>query len=153
MPDDLYERDILEWSDRQSDLLGRLARGERVDDAIDWPNVIEEVLSVGLSELHNCEDFLRRGMFVALKLHLEPASAAVPLWRGEIVSCFGEAERRFAPSMRHRIDLDGLWHVALRQIAAELGTRSIGLPDACPFTLDDLLAPDADPMVLAAQIG
>ncbi len=59
MPDDLYERDILEWSDRQSDLLGRLARGERVDDAIDWPNVIEEVLSVGLSELHACQSLIR----------------------------------------------------------------------------------------------
>jgi hypothetical protein len=29
MPDGLYERDILSWSEHQADLLRRLARGEK----------------------------------------------------------------------------------------------------------------------------
>ena len=43
MPDDLYERDILQWSERQVDLLRRLARSEHVNGAVDWPHVIEEL--------------------------------------------------------------------------------------------------------------
>ena len=37
---DLYDTDILLWSERQADLLRRHAAGERVNDAsIDWPNI------------------------------------------------------------------------------------------------------------------
>jgi hypothetical protein len=32
MPDDLYQRDILTWSEHQAGLLRRFARGERVND-------------------------------------------------------------------------------------------------------------------------
>ncbi len=42
MPDDLYDRDVLAWSEHQADLLRRLARGERVDD-LDWEHVVEEI--------------------------------------------------------------------------------------------------------------
>jgi uncharacterized protein DUF29 len=48
---DLYHTDILEWSERQGALLRRLAAGERINDQIDWENVVEEVESVGGS---NC---------------------------------------------------------------------------------------------------
>jgi hypothetical protein len=44
---ELYETDILAWSRHQSDVLRRLAAGERVNDQVDWPNVIEEIESVG----------------------------------------------------------------------------------------------------------
>jgi len=153
MPDGLYERDILDWADRQSALLRRLARGERVNDAIDWPHVIEEVQDVGLSELRACESLLRQALLHLLKLHLEPDALAVPHWRGEVVGFLGDATGRFTPSMRQRIDLPGLWRLALRQIAAERGTRPAGLPDECPFMLDDLLAKEADPLRLTARLG
>ena len=47
----LYGDDIVLWSKRQAELLRRMAAGERVDDQIDWPNVIEEIEDVGRSEL------------------------------------------------------------------------------------------------------
>jgi hypothetical protein len=40
MPDGLYERDVLAWSQHQADLLRRLGRGERVND-VDWTNIAE----------------------------------------------------------------------------------------------------------------
>ncbi len=43
----LYEADILLWSERQRDLLPRVAAGEAVNEAPDWPNIIEEIESVG----------------------------------------------------------------------------------------------------------
>ena len=49
---DLYETDILAWSEQQTALLRRHAAGERVADGeLDWPNIIEEVESVGRGQL------------------------------------------------------------------------------------------------------
>ncbi|WP_376093450.1 DUF29 family protein [Roseomonas sp. CCTCC AB2023176] len=50
MPDDRYHRDIMAWSASQAERLRRLRDGEQVND-LDWDNVIEEVESVGKSEL------------------------------------------------------------------------------------------------------
>lgn len=44
------DTDILEWSERQSALLRRLALGENINDQVDWPNIIDEVEAVGRSE-------------------------------------------------------------------------------------------------------
>ena len=44
---DLYGEDIQLWSKRQSELLRRLAAGERVIDQVDWPNVVGEIADVG----------------------------------------------------------------------------------------------------------
>ena len=49
---DLYEADILLWSEQQRDLLRRVASGEAVNEAPDWPNIIEEIESVGNEQLH-----------------------------------------------------------------------------------------------------
>ena len=54
---DLYEDDILLWSERQAELLRRRAAGELVNDAeLDWPNIAEEIEDVGKSQLQ------RRGL-------------------------------------------------------------------------------------------
>jgi len=45
MPDHLYERDILIWSEHQADLLCRLARGERVNN-VDWTHIVDEIEDV-----------------------------------------------------------------------------------------------------------
>src|SRR3712207_3023583 len=58
----LYDADILLWSEQQADLLRRLARGERVNDAVDWENVIEEVGDVGRSEFNSVASLLEVGL-------------------------------------------------------------------------------------------
>ena len=46
-----YEADVYVWSQRQGALLRRLAAGERVNDAdLDWPNIAEEIETLGRSE-------------------------------------------------------------------------------------------------------
>lgn len=153
MPDSAYERDILEWTNRQASLLRRLARGEHVSEVIDWAHVIEEVQAVGQSELRRCERLLRQALFRLLKLFLEPGAPAAPTWRGEIVGLLGDAAAQTTPSMRQRIDIAGLWHLALRQVAAERGVAPPDHADSCPFTVDELLAKDADAGHLAAKLG
>jgi hypothetical protein len=54
-----YDDDILLWSERLAGLLRRRAAGHPVNDAeIDWPNVAEEIESVGNEQLHAIEAFL-----------------------------------------------------------------------------------------------
>jgi hypothetical protein len=42
---DLYDNDFVLWSERQSDLLRRLASGEPVNESPDWPNIVEDIES------------------------------------------------------------------------------------------------------------
>ena len=140
MPDGLYERDILSWSEHQADLLRRLARGERVND-VDWEHVVEEIEVVGLSQLNAVRSDLRLMLVHLLKIRGWPDSSSVDHWRGEVASFQADAEQRFSPSMRQRIDLAKLYDGALKQVE---GTRYDGVaprdwPATCPFTLDELL--------------
>jgi hypothetical protein len=144
MPDGLYERDVLAWSQHQADLLRRLGRGERVND-VDWTHIVEEIESVGLSELHGLESFLTLVLTHLLKLYVWPQSDACSHWRGEIVVFQAEATRRFSPSMRQRVDIAALYAVAVKQIRAT--DRSLHVPAENPFTLDQLLQDDWDALL------
>src|SRR5690242_7828861 len=104
MPDDLYDRDALAWSEHQASLLRRVARGERVNES-DWEHVIEEIEDVGLSELHAVESHLELILLHLLKLRAWPDSDAVHHSRAELVSFQSNGSRRFAPSMQQRIDI------------------------------------------------
>lgn len=140
MPDDLYDRDVLLWSQQTADLLRRLARGERVN-GIDWAHVVEEIEDVGLSELNAVRSHLRLMLVHLLKLRGWPDSPSAPHWRTEVVSFQKDAARRFAPSMRQRIDLQEVWSDAREQLeaAAYDGQPAPPWPATCPVTLDQLL--------------
>lgn len=155
MPDGLYESDALAWAEQQAELLRRLAAGERVNDAVDWPNVIDEVQDVGLSELHACESLLIQALTHLLKLQAWPDDPAATHWRGETRSFLRSVRRRFAPSMRQRIDLADLYADALGATwdrVEEMGEPR-PLPEACPFALDELLAKHPDLASLADKLG
>ena len=72
---DLYEDDVLLWSEQQAALLRRLAAGERVNEQIDWENVIDEVESVGLEQLYAVESSLVQALVHMLKAEAWPLSA------------------------------------------------------------------------------
>jgi hypothetical protein len=99
MPVDLYDRDILIWSEHQAALLRRLAAGERVNETVDWPNLIEEVEDLGRAELHACESLLRQAMLHLLTLH-SGADAPAAHWRAETLGFLDDAAARFSPAMR-----------------------------------------------------
>ncbi|HEY4175145.1 MAG TPA: DUF29 domain-containing protein [Rhodopila sp.] len=144
MPDGLYERDVLAWSQHQADLLRRLGRGERVND-IDWDHVAEEIEDVGLSELHSVQSLLGLVVTHILKLHAWPDSDARNHWRGEIVAFQADALRRFSPSMRQRIDVGTLYATSLKQLRAIDPTLQLHADN--PFTLDDLLTEDTNTLL------
>ena len=113
---DLYDTDVLLWSQEQAALLRRLAAGERVNEQIDWGNVIDEVESVGSEPLHAVESLLMQALAHMAKAEAWPASRDVPHWRAEARRFRIDAAARFAPSMRGRLDLEKIYRRALRII-------------------------------------
>ncbi len=151
-PKNLYEYDALAWAEQQAALLRRLAAGERLNKAVDWLNVIEEVRDVGLSELRACGSLLVQALTHLLKLHARPDDQAAAHWRGEVATFLAGARRNFTPSMRQRLDLEELYADARYGLKAgeENTDTTPPLPEACPFTLDELLSgrPDVAELVM-----
>ena len=136
-----YDTDILTWSEHQAALLRRIARGELVNSAeLDWPNIVEEIESVGSEQLHAVQSFLVQALLHMLKAEAWPLSPAAPGWRAEAVRFRGDAADRFSPSMRQRIDLAKLYRRALRAMPDTIdGQPPLPVPESCPVTLDELL--------------
>lgn len=123
------------------ELLHRLAGGERVNDQVDWENVIEEVESVGSEQLHAVESLLVQALVHMLKAEGWSQSRDAPGWRAEAVRFRGDAADRYAPSMRRRIDLGRLYRRALRALPETIdGQPPVPVQQDCPLTLDELLA-------------
>ena len=154
MPDGLYERDALAWAERQASLLRRLAAGERLNEAVDWAHVIEEVADVGLSELRACQSLLVQALTHLLKLRAWPDGPAAAHWRGEAAGFLAGARRNFTPSMRQRIDLGELYADALHGVraGADEAGEARAWPQVCPFGLDDLVCGRPDVAALARRL-
>ncbi len=112
-----------------------LPAGERLNASIDWPNVIEEILDSGRSELHGCEGLLQQALVHLLKLHGALGHHASKHWRMELLAFLAGARRRYTPSMDQRIDLQSLYIGALRQAEALLADASTrpAWPTGCPY--------------------
>ena len=92
---ELYDADVFEWSQRQAALLRRRAAGELVNDAeLDWPNIAEEIESVGNSELRAVRSLLVQALLHDLKAEAWPLSPYVPGWRAEARGFPGGRRRR-----------------------------------------------------------
>ncbi|HEX3992622.1 MAG TPA: DUF29 domain-containing protein [Acetobacteraceae bacterium] len=150
MPNELYDRDVVAWSEHQAALLRRLARGERVND-IDWDHVVEEIEDVGNSQLNAVHCYLRQMLAQLLKLSGWPGSDACHHWRNEVATFQVDAIARFVPSMRQRIDLPRAYELAQRQLAPMRRGDPTGLPapSTCPVTLDLLLTASVEDLEAA----
>ena len=138
---DLYDADILEWSEQQANLLRRRAAGELINESeLDWPNLAGEIEDVGSNRLHAVESLLVQALRHILKAEAWPLARDAPTWRADAVDFRRQARRRFVPSMRQKIDLDVLYADALAATPETTeGQPPQPLPQTCPVTLDELL--------------
>lgn len=98
---DPYETDILDWSEHQAELLRRVAAGQRSNtETPDWPNIIEEIESVGRGQLSAVRSLLAQALLHDLNVRAWPASRDVPHWRAEARGFRGDAAEALAPSIR-----------------------------------------------------
>lgn len=153
----LYDDDILLWSERQADVLRRLGDSRRdLPNELDLDNVVEEIESVGRSELAAVKSQIRLILLHLIKLAVEPGADAAPHWRGEMVAFHGQAADRYAPSMRQRIDMDELWRSARTQMllscVGDAHEAVAGLPETSPFAVDDMIAERIDGAALVARL-
>jgi hypothetical protein len=138
-----YDSDILSWSEHQGELLRRLARGEKVNALIDWENVAEEVESVGREQLHAVESLLLQALIHLLKAQSWPDARDAPVWLADSLNFRAQAANRFVPSMLQRLDLARIYRQARRALPTAMdGKPPLPVPEACPLTLDALLADD-----------
>lgn len=136
----LYEDDILIWSEQQAEQLRRHAAGAN-DPALDWPNIIEEIESVGRSQLSAVRSLLTRALSHMLKCEAWPLSGEVPGWHAEAIRFRQEALEAYTPSMRQRLDMTRIYTLAVRQLPETIdGQPPLPIPDVCPVTLDELLS-------------
>jgi hypothetical protein len=139
---DLYEADIVLWSERQAELLRRRAAGELVNEAdLDWLNIAEEIESVGNEQRHAVQSLLRQALVHMLKADAWPLSRDAPAWRADAIGFRTDAAARYVPSMRQTIDLDRIYRLALRALPETVdGLPPLPLPEICTITLDELLS-------------
>src|SRR5215472_13772728 len=95
---DLYETDILLWSEQQAELLRRHAAGERTNDG-----AIEDV---GRSERNSVASHLVQALLHDLKAEAWPLSREVPHWGAEARGHRDEARAAFTQSMAQRDELE-----------------------------------------------
>ena len=137
---DLYESDILSWSEHQAELLRRVAAGEPVNESPDWLNIVEEVADVGRNSLRACRSLLFQALLHDLKAEAWPQSRDVPHWRSEARVARINAADAYTPSMRQRIDVADLYAKALHAMPESSdGQAPLAAPEVCPVTLDELL--------------
>jgi len=123
-------------------LLCRLADGERVNDQVDWENVIEEVKSVGREQLHAVESLLVQGIIHMLKAEARPLARDRPHWQAEATRQLGDAADRFTPYMHQKIDLVRLYRRAVFAMPVTYdGQPPLPMSTDRPFTsIDELFA-------------
>ena len=98
-----YDTDVYAWSERQGALLRRLAAGERINNAdLDWPNIAEEIESVGRSERSALSSHIGNVLEHLIKLQISSATEPRAGWKETILRGRSEAQEllRDSPSLR-----------------------------------------------------
>src|SRR5689334_1690113 len=81
---DLYDNDFVLWSECQSELLRRLAAGEPVNESPDWPNIVEEIESLGKRDKREVRSCVATILLHLIKLQASPASEPREGWEDTV---------------------------------------------------------------------
>ena len=143
--DELYETDFYTWTKEQAKAL-RALEVTRPNAPIDWPHLILEVLDLGKEQRNALRSWTTRIIEHLLKLEHSPATAPRRGWTEEITGFRQEIRNRITPALRRDLTtrLPRLYREARTDLVSTL--RRLGeasdadrLPEACPYTLDQLL--------------
>nr|WP_294555313.1 DUF29 domain-containing protein [uncultured Rhodopila sp.] len=151
---DLYDSDFVLWSERQSELLRRLAAGEPVNEPPDWPNIVEEIESLGKSDKRELRSRVATILLHLVKLAASPVTEPRDGWEDTLFEQRGRlrALLKDSPSLRGIIS-----ELIAEELpdAREHGARSLSAHgeqprvdvDSLTFTDDEVLGPwiPADP--------
>lgn len=141
----LYETDFYAWSKHQAEALRRF-QATRPNLPLDLEHLIEEVDALGDTKLSAVKSQLKRLLVHYLKLEYSPAAAPRRQWELSVIDAQTEIDNDLTPTILREAErgLDRIYRGALRVAAAELRAHdepeaARALPEACPYTLDQLL--------------
>jgi hypothetical protein len=138
-----YDNDTVMWSEHQADLLRRLAAGERVNDQVDWENVVEEIESVGKSQRTALASHVLLVLEHLMKLEASPATAPRRGWRETVRRARAEINELLqdSPSLRPTVGA-----IIVRQLPAvrELVAETLADHGETPRISPDDIHYDAD---------
>lgn len=135
----LYETDVYLWVKRQVELL----RAEDFEH-VDWNNLIEEIDSVGIEQLHAIQSHTRQLLAHLLKWQYQPEKRQTGAsWQSTIIEQRASIQDRLATnrSLAARYDVIArtVYPKAVRLAAAETGLHVRIFPAECPWSADQIL--------------
>jgi hypothetical protein len=147
MPDaPRYDEDFFAWTQHQAMVLRTMAV---TDNRFDRENVAEEIEDLGRSERDAVRSQIRRIIEHFLKLAYSPAEQPRFDWMASIVEAratlgdkISATLRRDAEAMLPKLYRDGrrLAELSLRAYGEDKAAE--GLPQSCPYSLDDICRED-----------
>ncbi len=136
----LYETDVLAWSEHQAELLRRQFAGESANEAPDWGNISEEIEGVGRSEFNAVWSLLVQALMHDLKCQAWPSAYYVPHWRAKACASRADAAHRFTPSMRQQLNPAAIYRQAVLGLPVTINEfPGLPVPNECRLTVDELL--------------
>jgi hypothetical protein len=142
----LYEQDFYQWTQEQAALLEA-----RQFDALDIPNLVEEIMSLGVSDRRALTSHLIRLVMHLLKWRYQPGAQS-PSWRGSIRDARLQIHLVLddSPSLRRQVsDLLLRYYPKARLWAQDdTGLTLTTFPETCPWTpervLDETFWPEGE---------
>lgn len=149
MPDDvarLYDEDFYRWTQVQAAHL-RALQAEAPDTPLDLENLAEEVESIGRELQLDVERQLRTVIEHALLIVHPLPGISHHAHAAEMMGARFEIEDRLTPTLRPLVEarLSELYKRARRTVIFKLDEQqrgTAGVPESCPFSLDQLLDDD-----------
>jgi hypothetical protein len=136
----LYEQDFYAWANQQAALL----RAGRLTEA-DIANIAEEIESMGRAEKRELVSRLGVLLTHLLKWQYQPGHRGTP-WEGTIATQRRALLRHLAdnPSLKHKLReaVDDGYLDARDMGAAETGLAEQTFPRHCPWSFEQIMAPD-----------
>lgn len=153
--DTLYERDFYAWTQDQAARLRALmqdAGGRNL--GLDLANLVEEVETLGRSEKRVLESPIRLLLMHALKWEHQ-AERRSRSWEASIIGAHRSMllELRNNPSLKPQLPEIAAEAFADARVAAS-GETDLALkafPESCPFSVQDILAPDLPARLLGPR--
>jgi hypothetical protein len=134
-----YDTDIVIWSEHQAALLRQHAAAARANDpAIDWPNIIEEIESVGRSERSAVASHVRTILEHLAKLETSPATDPRAGWRQTVLRARAALAETFEESPSLRPTLDAVIEREMKRVRPLVADALASYNEVPPVPLDQL---------------
>jgi Domain of unknown function DUF29 len=144
-PEQLYESDFYAWTQAQAQALRRFAK-TRPNVPLDLAHIADEIQDLGMSE--------RSAVFCLIRLIIQhfllvahsPAPEQRRHWLDEVDEFRSQIEDKLTPTIRRDVEaeLGVVYSRARRNVARKMRRygeemAAAALPEACPFTLEQIL--------------